>query len=102
MAHRNLTWDDDLDHRQPEHSHFLFEWVEYQASKQELVELLSAVRTDADLMSLVRGLPDRDYGSRDEVWRAWAEAQRRFASGNRDLGRPRGDLGKEATFDRWI
>jgi hypothetical protein len=100
MTHRNRTRDDDLNHRQPEHSHFLFEGVEFPVTKQELVELVTASQPDVDLMNLVRALPDHDYGSRDEIWRAWAEAQRRFGSGARNLGAPRDNLGHQATNDR--
>jgi hypothetical protein len=102
MSHRNLTRDDDFNHRQPEHSHFLFEGVEYPVGKQELVEWVSAAGSDVDLINLVSSLPDRSYGSRDEIWRAWAEAQRRFASGHRDLGPSRDDIGKEATHGRGL
>ena len=42
-------------------------------------------------------LPDREFFSRDDIWRAWAEAMRKVAGGARNLGRPRDDLGVAAT-----
>ncbi len=94
--HREVVKDEKRTPRQPLHDHFLFEGLDYPATKQELVDFATDGSTDADLLSLVRALPDRDYLSRDDVWRAWAEAVRRLGGGGRDLGTPRDDMGKEA------
>ena len=83
MPHREIPRDGQLNHRQPEHSHFLFEGVDYPVSRDELVELATASGFDVDVQNLVRALPDRDYLSRDEIWRSLAEARRRLGMGAR-------------------
>ena len=100
MSHREVVKDEKLMPRRALHDHFLFEGIDYPTTKQALVEFVTDASSDADLLSLVRALPDRDYVSRDDVWRAWAEATRRFGGGARDLGTPRDDIGKQAMRGR--
>ena len=100
MSHRNVAPDGAFQHRQNEHSHFLFEGIDYPATRQELIDFATDGQVDPDVLNIVRALPDHSYGSRDEIWRAWSEAMRRFGSGARNLGEPRDDIGKQATVAR--
>lgn len=100
MPHRNVGPDGAFQHRQNEHSHFLFEGIDYPATRQDLVDFATDGHADPDVLNLVRSLPDHSYGSRDEIWRAWAEAMRRSGGGARNLGEPRDDLGKQAAVSR--
>lgn len=94
MSHREVVQDAYLNHRQPEHDHFLFEGVDYPATKQELVDFASDTAIDADTMNLVRSLPDRTFENRDDVWRGWSEAMRVFGGAG---GEPRDNMGKQKT-----
>lgn len=76
-----------------EHQHFLFEGIDYPATRQELIDFATDGELDADTLNLVRSLPDRDYMNRDDIWRSMAEATRVFA-GNSRTGSPRDDIGK--------
>ncbi len=100
MSHREVVKDEKRTPRRAMHDHFLFEGIDYPTTKQALVEFVTDASSDADLLSLVRVLPDRDYVSQDDVWRAWSEATRRLGGGARELGTPRDDIGKEATGGR--
>jgi len=95
MSHREVVPDVAFQPRQPTHDHFVFEGVAYPTTQRDLVEFATDAEVDVDTLNLVKALPDRDYLSRDDVWRAWGEAARRVAGGARMLGRPRDDLGSE-------
>lgn len=98
MPYREATSEQNYNHRQPTHDHFLFEGLEFPALKQDLVDFATdALTLDVDTMNVVRALPDRTYTSRNDIWRAWGEAARRFGSGALNLGQPRDDIGKQAT-----
>ena len=97
MSHREVVPDEAFAPHQPTHHHFLFEGVTYPTDKQDLVDFATDAELDVDTLNLVRALPDREFFSRDDIWRAWAEAMRKVAGGARTLGRPRDDLGVAAT-----
>lgn len=97
MPHKDLSYRDTLFHRQPEHEHFLFEGMEFPATREELVRYATDAEVDVDRQNLIRSLPDRVYEDRESVWRAMGEAARRFGVGLRDEGTPRDDIGKQAT-----
>ncbi|MFM2153530.1 MAG: hypothetical protein RL199_1965 [Pseudomonadota bacterium] len=97
MSHREVVPDEAFAPHQPTHNRFLFEGVAYPTDKQDLVEFATDAAFDIDTLNLVRALPDREYLSRDDVWRAWGEACRKVGGGARNLGTPRDDIGREAT-----
>lgn len=97
MTHRDMGKDDRSYRDEPEHQHFIFEGVEFPVSKAELVGFVTDLASDVDTMNLIRALPDREYASAHDVWRSIGEATRKFGSGQRDLGQPRDDIGKQAT-----
>lgn len=99
MPHKDLGRDDRFEPRQAEHEHFIFEGVEFPTTKEELVAIATDGEVDPDRLNLIRALPDREYVSRDDVWRAIGEASRRFGVGMRNIGTPRDDIGKQATVD---
>lgn len=98
--HRDLASDRLFEHRfvrpQTSHEHFIFEGIRYPASRDRLVSFATDSEIDADSLNLVRALPDREYFSHNDVWRAMGEATRRFGLGRSD-GEQRDDLGKQAT-----
>ena len=51
------------------------------------------------LHEAIRALPDREYLSQDDVWRAIGEATRKFGVGMRNIGTPRDNIGKQATVE---
>jgi hypothetical protein len=97
MSHREVVADEAFAPHQPTHHRFLFEGVSYPTDKQDLVAFATDAELDVDTLNLVRALPDREYFSRDDVWRAWGEARRRAAGGARHLRSPRDDIGRGAT-----
>lgn len=98
--HRDLASDRLFDRRfvrpQTSHEHFMLEGITYPASRDRIVSFVSDSALDPDTLNLVRSLPDREYLSHDDVWRAIGEATRRLGLGRSD-GQGRDDLGKEAT-----
>jgi hypothetical protein len=98
--HREIVSDLVFNPREPEHDHFVFEGIDYPATKADLVDFIQSGSIDPDSINLIASLPDRTFTSRDDIWRAMAEATRRFGSGGRNLGTPRDDMGKQATNTR--
>lgn len=97
MPHKDLSNRDTLFHRQAEHEHFLFEGMEFPATREQLVRYATDAEVDVDQQNVIRSLPDRTYEDGEEVWRAMGEASRKFGIGPRHLGTPRDDIGKQAT-----
>jgi hypothetical protein len=93
--HRELGPDRKLEKNGHGHEHFLFEGIDYPVTKEDLVEIATDAAIDPQTLNLVRGLPEGTYRSRDEIWRSIGEATRVLA-GNRNVGAPRDDLGKQA------
>jgi len=85
------------EHRPPrgEHEHFLFEGVEFPATKQELVDFARDLEADVRTLNLVDALPDRTYTDRNDVWRSIAEATR-VMSGAPGSGFSRDNIGLQA------
>jgi hypothetical protein len=84
----------------PVHQHFLFEGMDFPATKEDLVDFAteaSNAASDTDTLNLIRALPDRDYLNKEDVWRAVGEATRVLANGGRKIGAPRDDIGKQIT-----
>ena len=94
--HKDLAPDRRFFRHRAEHEHFIFEGIEYPASREDLVEFATDAEIDPDVLNLVRGLPDREYLDQNDVWRAIGEASRRFGIGRSD-GDQRDDIGKQHT-----
>jgi hypothetical protein len=97
MAHHELMPEDRFQRHDPMKQHFIFEGLDFPATKNDLVEFVTDAESDQDTLNLVRSLPDREYLSRDDIWRAIGEATRVFGGGGRNIGQPRDDIGKQST-----
>lgn len=97
MSHRERPRVDRFNPRQPEHDHFVFEGIDFPATREDLIRYVTDAESDRDVQNLVRSLPDRTYSSRDDVWRSIGEATRMLGGGMRNVGTPRDDIGKQAT-----
>jgi hypothetical protein len=97
MSHREIRPGQSSYRHDNPNEHFLFEGIDYPVTKQDLVEIAQDAEYDQDTLNLVLSLPDQTYRSREDVWRSIGEAKRVFGGGQRDLGTPRDDLGKQAT-----
>lgn len=97
MHREFITPTERFDRHAPEHQHFIFEGMEWPATREDLVNFANEAELDVDTLNLVRSLPDRTYDSVDDVWRSIGEASRRFGVGARGGGTPRDDIGKQAT-----
>ena len=75
--------------------------VEYPASRDDLVETAEDNEAPPEVINFFKSLPQESYGSPEEVLRDFAEAERRFATGNvpDDRGR-RENIGKVAAEDQ--
>ena len=56
--------------------------VVYPASREEIVETAAGSEAPAEVINFLKALPKERYGSYEEVLRDFAEAERRFATGN--------------------
>ena len=71
--------------------------IEYPASREELVETAEDGEAPVEVINFFKSLPRERYGSAEEVLRDFAEAERRFATGNGNATDERGrrdDLGR--------
>lgn len=72
----------------------------YPTARETLVEIAEDAEATADVINLVKSLPQNEYRSELEVLRDLAEAARRFGMSNRDdddgVNRDRRDIGREA------
>ncbi len=69
--------------------------VDYPISRDELAQAAADAGAPADAINFLRSLPDREYGSAEDVQREFAEAQARFGLFTDDV-RHRGNIGKDA------
>jgi hypothetical protein len=88
-----------MDRDDPAHQHFIFEGVTFPTSRAELVAFATDASLDRDIINLMNALPEREYVSAHDVWRAIGEATRRFGLGTYrgGVGVARDDIGKQAT-----
>ena len=56
--------------------------IEYPASHDDIVETAADNDAPAEVINFLKALPKERYGAYEEVLRDFAEAERRFASGN--------------------
>jgi hypothetical protein len=80
-----------------DHDHFIFEGMEFPATRQDLVDFAENDELDTDTLNLILSLPDRTYADQNDVWRSIAEATRVMAGGS-GTGTPRDDIGREAVL----
>ena len=64
-----------------EHDHFIFEDVQFPATKQELVDVVLNAEVDLDAINLVNALPNRTYMNRKDVWWSFDDALRSMVAG---------------------
>ena len=75
--------------------------LEYPATREDLVQTAEDNEAPPEVINFFKALPKERYASAEEVFRDFAEAERRFALGNvpDERGR-RENLGKIAAEDR--
>jgi hypothetical protein len=74
--------------------------VEFPIWRDTLVKIAADNGASVDVINLFKSLPRAQYHSKEEVWRDFAEAARRFAMGNHPAdenpSRDRRNIGRDA------
>jgi hypothetical protein len=74
--------------------------VDFPATRDEIVETAEDNEAPVEVINFLKSLPGDRYRSSEEVLRDFAEAERRFASGNHGgPGASRENLGRAAAED---
>lgn len=74
--------------------------IDFPATRAEIVESAEDNEAPVEVINFFKSLPKEKYGSQEEVLRDFAEAERRFATGNSGGGRgQRENIGRAAAED---
>ena len=73
--------------------------MDFPATREEIVENAEDGEAPVEVINFFKSLPKEQYRSQEEVLRDFAEAERRFATGNHDPKNRRDDLGRVSAED---
>lgn len=74
----------------------VLDMVDYPVRPADLASAAADAGSPVEVINFLKALPDREYASKDECLRYFAEADARFGMGNRpEGGANRGDIGRE-------